>query len=96
MGIDVSKAKKILSQSFVDNNSELGEDEINARIATAMQKIKDLEEEKDNDSQLQAAKQVKKDLESGYNSAISYEHAKVAFLLDKRRELKEDDDDSNI
>lgn len=89
MGIDVGKAKKILSDAYVQNNSDLNEDEINAQIATAMQKVKDLEEEKANDSQLTAAKQIIKDLSSGYNSAVQYEKAKVAFLLDKRREIQD-------
>ena len=89
MGIDVGKAKKILSEAYIANNSDLNEDEINAQIATAMQKVRDLEEEKNNDSQLTAARQIVKDLSSGYNSAASYEKAKVAFLLDKRREIQD-------
>jgi len=91
MGIDVSKAKKILSEAYVQNNNDLNEDELNAQIANAMDKIKNLEEERDNDTQLQSAQQIVKDLKSGYSSAIQYEKAKVAFLLDKRREIQEGD-----
>ena len=89
MGIDVGRAKKILSDAYVQTNNDLNEDELNAQIANAMEKIKKLEEEKENDSQLASAKQIVKDLTSGYTSAVQYEKAKVAFLLDKRREIQE-------
>lgn len=88
MGVDSGKAKKILSESFVENHSQVSEDEAQALVVKALQKIKGLEEEKSSDDKLQAAIQVKKDLEAGYSSAIQYEKAKIAFLLEKIEEIQ--------
>ena len=43
------------------------------------------------DENLQAAVQVKKDLEGGYKSAIKYEQAKIQYLLAKIEEIQEGD-----
>ena len=88
MGIDAGKAKSILSESFVENNSDVNEDEAQSLVVRSLQTIKALEEEKAGDDKLAAANQVKKDLEAGYNSTIQYERAKISFLLGKIEEIQ--------
>jgi len=89
MAVDLGKAKKILSSTFLEDNENVSEDQAAALIVKAEQQIKGLREEKGADEQLQAAVQIKKDLESGYNSAIKYEEAKIQYLLAKVEEIQE-------
>ena len=88
MSVDAGKAKKILSESFVENHSNVTEDEAQNLVVRSLQKIKGLEEERESDDKLAAARQVKKDLEAGYSSAIQYEKAKISFLLEKIEEIQ--------
>ncbi len=80
--------KKTLSQSFVDNHENIDEDAAGSLIVKAEQQIKNLEEERASDEKLSAAKQIVKDLNSGYSSAIKYEKAKITFLLEKIEEIQ--------
>jgi len=89
MAVDLGKARKILSESFLENHEEVNEDEAAHLIMKAEQQIKSLLEEKESDENLGAAKSVVKDLNSGYNSAIKYEQAKIQFLLAKVEEIQE-------
>lgn len=82
---------KVLSQSFVENNANISEDQAGELIVKAEQKIKLLEEERANDEKLAAAKQIAKDLNAGYTSAIKYEKAKISFLLEKIEEIQSGD-----
>ena len=88
MAVDIGKAKKVLSEAFVENHEEVNEDEAAHMIMKAEQQINALTEEKFNDDNLNAAKQVVKDLNSGYTSAIGYEQAKIQFLLAKVEEIQ--------
>lgn len=88
MTIDLGKAKKILSSTFLEENESVNEDEAAHLIVDAERKVKALTEEMNADDQLQAAIQVKKDLESGYKSAIKYEQAKIQYLLAKIEEIR--------
>ena len=88
MSIDKGKARKILSQTFVENNKDVTADEARNMIIKAEQKLRLLTDEMNNDAKLQAAKQVVKDISTGYTSAIKYEYAKISFLLDKLEELE--------
>lgn len=81
----------VLSKSFIDNNSNVNEDQAMEMIVRATQKIKELEDERSNDDKLNAAKQIAKDLSAGYTSAIKYERAKIAFLLEKLEEIQSGD-----
>jgi hypothetical protein len=81
----------VLSKSFIDNNSNVNEDQAMEMIVRATQKIKELEDERSNDDKLNAAKQIAKDLNAGYTSAIKYERAKIAFLLEKLEEIQSGD-----
>jgi hypothetical protein len=81
-------AKKTLSQSFVDNHENVSEDVASELIVKAEQKIKEIREERVADDKLSAAKQIVKDLNAAYTSAIRYEEAKIQFLLDKIEEIQ--------
>jgi len=82
------KTNKVLSSSFVENHQDISEDEAMEKITQCELTIRDLSEEKKNDDQLNAAKQIVKDLNNGYNSAINYEKAKIQFLLEQIEKIR--------
>lgn len=88
MAVDLGKARKILSQTFLEDNENVDEDQAAHLIVKAEQQIKALREEMEADDHLNAAKQVVKDLSSGYQNAIKYEEAKVQYLLAKIEEIQ--------
>jgi len=88
MGLDKGNANKVLSQVFIDNHSDLNEDQVASYIVESALKIKLLEDERSNDDKLNAAKQITKDMNAGYSSAIKYERAKIAFLLERIEEIQ--------
>ena len=88
MAIDIGKARKILNETFLDNNENISEDEAATLIVKAEQQKKSLQEEMDNHERLNAAKQIVKDLQSSFTSAIRYEDAKIQFLLAKIEEIQ--------
>ena len=79
---------KGLDKSFVDNNEDISEDVAGELIVKSTQKIREMEQERDADEKLAAAKQIVKDLNSAYTSAIKYEKAKINFLLEKIAEIQ--------
>jgi membrane-bound ClpP family serine protease len=84
------KWEKTLSETFVSNNINLSEEEAKQKLIDSQFQIKDLLEEKEENQQLNAAKEIVKDLNAGYNSVITMEKAKIEFLLEvieKRRGL---------
>jgi len=88
MSIDIGKAKKVLSKSFQENHEDVNEDTAKDLIASSLKKIKGLRDERDANDRLTAAKQIVKDLTSGYTSTIKYEEAKISFLLEKIEEIE--------
>ena len=78
-----------LSKSFIDNGKDLNEDEAIELLVEAEKKMKLIKEERAADEKLTAAKNIVKDLNSGYTSAIAYEKAKISFLLDKIQEIQD-------
>jgi hypothetical protein len=84
----LDSVKKVLSQSFVDNHENVNEDVAADLLVKAEQKIKEIKEERAADEKLAAAKQIAKDLNSAYTSAIKYEEAKIQFLLEKIQEIQ--------
>lgn len=88
MAVDLGKAKKILSQTFLEDNQDVNEDVAAQLIVKAEMTIKGLTEECQADERLNAAKQVAKDLQSGYTNAIKYEQAKIQYLLAKIEEIQ--------
>lgn len=84
----MSDSKKVLSKSFVDNNEDVNEDVAIEGIVKAEQKIREIEEERSADEKLVAAKQIVKDINSAYTSAIKYERAKINFFLEKINEIQ--------
>ena len=87
--IDLGKAKKVLSETFLEDCNDFDQQEIANRIVEAEQVKKDLSIEMDNHEELQAAKQIVKDLSSSFKTAIKYEEAKIQYLLAKLEELQE-------
>ena len=85
----MSDTKKALNKSFVDNNENVNEDFAGQEIVKANQKIKEIEVERDADEKLQAGKQIVKDINSAYTSAIKYERAKINFFLEKIAEIQD-------
>lgn len=88
MAVDLGKAKKILSSTFLEDNDNINEDEAASLIVKAEQQIKALTEEMQADDKLNAAQQIVKDLKSGYNNAVRYEQAKIQYLLAKIEEIQ--------
>ncbi len=81
-------SSKTLSQSFVDNHEAVTEDVAGQLIVEATQKVREIEQEREADERLTAAKQIVKDINSAYTSAIKYERAKINFLLEKINEIQ--------
>ena len=88
MAVDIGKAKKVLNQAFLDNVSDISEDEAANLIVRSEQKLRDLRNEMANDEDLLGAQQVVKDLKGAYTSALKYEEAKIAHLLEKIDEIQ--------
>jgi hypothetical protein len=88
MAVDLGKAKKILSQAFLENNDNVNEDDAAAMVVKSEMQIKTLREEMNADEKLAAAVQITKDLKTGYNNAIKYEEAKIQYLLAKIEEIQ--------
>jgi hypothetical protein len=84
----MSDVKKVLSKSFVDNHENVTEDVAADLIVKAEMKVKEIKEERAADGKLEQARQIVKDLNSAYSSAIKYEQAKIAFLLEKIEEIQ--------
>lgn len=87
----MSNTSKVLSKSFVDNHENVTEDVAADLIVKAEMKIKEIEEERAADGKLEQAKQIVKDLNGAYTSAIKYEKAKISFLLEKIQEIQSGD-----
>lgn len=85
MSADVAK----LSKSFTDNGKDLNEDEAISLLVEAEKNMRLIKEKRTADEKLTAAKNIAKDLGSGYSSAMAYEKAKVSFLLDRIQELQD-------
>jgi rubrerythrin len=82
-------SNQTLSKSFVDNNDNVNEDFASQQIVVATQKIREIEQEREADEKLSAAKQIVKDINSAYTSAIKYERAKINFFLEKIEEIQD-------
>jgi len=89
MSTDLGKVKSVLSETFVKDNKDITEDRAMELVVKATIAIKDLDEEKENDDSLNAAKSVVKDLSAGYSSARKYEQAKIKYLIAKIQEIQE-------
>lgn len=74
---------KILTESWVSQNKGLSEDEAKAKLIESEFEIRAAIEEREGHEQLQAAKEIVKDLNAGFSSAIKYEKAKIEYLLEQ-------------
>lgn len=88
---DLDAVKKVLSKSFVDNHENVTEDVAADLIVKAEIKIKEIKEERAADGKLEQARQIVKDLNGAYTSAVKYEQAKIAFLIEKIEEIQSGD-----
>jgi hypothetical protein len=77
------KWEKILTDSWVAQNNGLSEDEAKVKLIESEFEIRAALEEKEGHEQLQAAKEIVKDLNAGFSSAIKYEKAKIEYLLEQ-------------
>jgi hypothetical protein len=84
----MADVKKVLSKSFLDNHENVTEDVAADLIVKAEMKVKEIKEERQADGKLEQAKQIVKDLNGAYTSAIKYEQAKIDFLLEKIVEIQ--------
>lgn len=89
--MSTSSLKKVLSKSFVDNHEDIDEDTACTLIIQAEQKIKEIQDEKESDEKLMTARQIVKDINSAYTSAVKYERAKIQFLIEKINEIQNGD-----
>lgn len=85
----MSKAKNILSKTWLENVKDVSEDQAAEMVVKAEMKIKELLEEQANDEKLTAAKQIVKDLNASYSSVVAMEKARIAYLLDRITEIQE-------
>lgn len=84
----MAKYEKLLSESYVDTNRNVTEEEALKLMALSEFEIKQINHDKEEDTALQSAKLICKDLNGGYNSAIKYEKAKIEFLLEKIENIR--------
>lgn len=75
--------EKVLSEAWVSQHNSISEADAEAKIIECEFEIRAALAEKENDDQLNAAKEIVKDLNAGYSSAIKYEKAKIEFLLEQ-------------
>jgi hypothetical protein len=80
--------EKVLTESYVSNRKNLTEEDAEKELVQAEFEIKNILHEKDNNQQLQAAKEIVKDLVSGFGSAVKYEKAKIEFLLEQIENIR--------
>lgn len=89
----MGKAKQILSQTFMESCEDLTESQIADMVVKAEQRIKEIKHEQECDEKLSAAKQIVKDLNSGYSSVIKHEKARIDFLLGRLEGEDEEDEE---
>jgi len=75
--------EKVLTESWVNNNRNLSESDAEKQLVSSEFEIKKMIYDRENHDQLNAAKEIVKDLNSGFSSAIKYEKAKIEFLLEQ-------------
>lgn len=75
------KFLKKLPDGFADNANSMKDDELKKVIFTAESNIYTIEKEKENDTKLNAAKDIVKDLTGPYRDAKSCQAAKIKYAL---------------
>lgn len=75
--------KKVLTESWVSQNKSLSEEEAKSKLIESEFEIRAALEEKEGHEQLNAAREIVKDLNAGFSSAVKYEKAKIEFLLEQ-------------
>ena len=80
--------KKLLTDTYVSDRIQITEDEAIKELTDANFAVKQINREKEEDEELQSAKEIVKDMNAGYNSASKFEKAKIDFLLGKIEETR--------
>lgn len=80
--------EKVLNESYIASRTEISESEAEKELISAEFALKQLAYEKENHEQLQAAKEIVKDLNAGFSSAAKVEKAKIEFLLEKIENIR--------
>ncbi len=80
--------EKVLTESWVNNSRDFNESEAEKALISSEFEIKELLHEKENHEQLQAARELVKDLNAGFSSGIKYEKAKIEFLLEQIENIR--------
>lgn len=84
----MSKEKISLSEGFLENIKAMSESELLNSVFEATITVANLKEERDADDKLTAAKQIAKDLNSGYSAAIKYEKQKLKHMVERLQDLR--------
>jgi hypothetical protein len=74
--------EKVLTDSWVSNSRTLTEEDAEKQIVGIEFEIKQILHDKEENEELKAAKEIVKDLNAGFSSALKYEKAKIEFLLE--------------
>jgi hypothetical protein len=74
--------EKVLTDSWVSNSRTLSEEDAEKEVVRIEFEIKQILHDKENNEELKAAKEVVKDLNAGFSSALKYEKAKIEFMLE--------------
>ena len=77
-----------LPKTFMDSVDEMNEDSCMEEIIKSFQSIDEVEEARDADDQLNKAKDLVKDLNSGYSNSIKLEKKKIKVLLKKLKQIQ--------
>ena len=75
--------EKVLTETWVSEHKGLSEEDAKAKLIESEFEIRAALEEQENHTELQAAKEIVRDLNAGFSSAIKYEKAKIEFLLEQ-------------
>ena len=77
-----------MPKTFTDDLENMNEDTCIDGIVSAFQNIETLEQEKKDDEHLAKAKEMVKQLSSGYSASIKLEKNKIKLLMKKLKEIQ--------
>jgi len=82
------KYEKLLTDTYVSDRIHISEDDAVKELTECSFEIRKTLKDKEEDTELNSAKIIVKDLSAGYTAAINYEKAKIDFLLEKIEEAR--------
>ena len=84
----MGELRKVLSDIYVSERETIQENDALRQVADSEFVIRQILSDKKEDAALNSAKEIVKDLNGGYSSAIKHEKAKIEFLLEKIEEAR--------